>query len=280
MGGCRVSVLVVPLASLDAYLARIGLASAPRPGLARVHRAHVTSIPFENFDPYGGRPVTLDTAHLEDKLVTRGRGGYCFEHNTLLRGALESLGLEVEPMLARVRLGPEGSPRPLNHLLLRVTDRRGTWLADVGFGAGAPLDPLPFELDTETEQSGWRYRLVTDAPEWVLQTHNDGSWSDMYGFVPEPVEDIDIEVQNWFTSTHPSSSFVTGLLTGRRQTARCVSLFVFEQGLLIERPVGGASAMTEVPRADVPRLMAEQLGIEGVTLGDDGRFALAESASA
>ncbi|MBV8953996.1 MAG: arylamine N-acetyltransferase, partial [Solirubrobacterales bacterium] len=34
---------------LDAYLARIGLRTDPE--LAEVHRAHVTSIPFENLDP-------------------------------------------------------------------------------------------------------------------------------------------------------------------------------------------------------------------------------------
>ena len=45
--------------------------------------------------------------------MTRGRGGYCFEHNLLFKAALESLGgMEVTPMLARVRLGPEGSPPP------------------------------------------------------------------------------------------------------------------------------------------------------------------------
>ena len=106
--------------NLEAYLERIGLGGVPEPGLDEVHRAHATHISFENFDPYSGRPVSLEPADLEDKMVTRRRGGYCFEQNTLLAAALGSLGLEVDPMLARVRLGPEGSPRPLNHLLLRV----------------------------------------------------------------------------------------------------------------------------------------------------------------
>ena len=121
-------------------------------------------------------------------MVARRRGGYCFEHNLLLAGALESLGgREVDPILARVRLGPEGAPRPLNHLLLRVRERDGSlWLADVGFGGGGLLDPVPFEVPRESEQSGWRYRLREDGPELVLQVHQDDDWSDMYGFVPEP----------------------------------------------------------------------------------------------
>ena len=262
---------VAPLASPEAYLERIGLDARARPGLAELHRAHATTIPFENFDPYAGRPVSLRLADLEDKMVARRRGGYCFEHNLLLAGALETLGGgTVEPMLARVRLGPEGQPRPLNHLLLRVTDRDGSiWLADVGFGGGGLLNPVPFATGNETDQAGWRYRLVEDGPELVLQVFQDGGWTDMYGFVPEPAELIDIEVHNWYTATHPESSFVTGVMAGFRSPDRCLSVFVSGQAMVVERPVGGASCITEVPLDDVPALLAERLGIPGVALDGD-----------
>ncbi len=263
-----------PLVSVDAYLERIGLRRGSHPGLTEVHRAHATSIPFENFDPYAGRPVSLRTRDLEDKLVGRRRGGYCFEHNLLLRGALESLGTtSVEPMLARVRLSPPES-RALNHLLLRVSDERGTWLADVGFGGGGLLDPLPFEPGREVEQSGWAYRLVEDGPELVLQSMTDGEWRDLYGFVPEAARAIDIEVNNWYTATHPESSFVTGIMAGLRLAERCLSLFVTDRPLFVERPVGGASTVSEVELADVPRLLADRFGITGVAIGPDARLML------
>jgi N-hydroxyarylamine O-acetyltransferase len=267
---------VTPLGSPGSYLERIGLAGGADPSLAEVHRAHATTIVFENFEPASGRPVLLGTGDLEDKMVARRRGGYCFEHNLLLAAALESLGgRTVRPMLARVRLGPESSPRPLGHLLLQVTDRDGSpWLADVGFGGGGLLDPIPFETGTETDQSGWRYRLVEAAPELVLQTFVDGGWSDMYGFVPDPVPFVDIEVNNWYTATHPESPFVTGIMVGLRSPDCCLSLFAYEQAVFVERPVGGASSTTEVPREDVPTLLATRFGIPGVTLGDDGRLCL------
>jgi N-hydroxyarylamine O-acetyltransferase len=275
---------VALLASLDAYLDRIGLVQtegrAQRPGLAEIHRAHATTVPFENFDPYSGTPVSLDLGHLESKIVGRRRGGYCFEHNVLLGAALESIGATVEPMLARVRLAPEGEGgRPLDHLTLRVTDDVGTWLADVGFGGGGLLDPVPFELGTETDQSGWRYRLMEDGREWVLQVFQDGGWTDMFSFVPEPVPRVDIEVSNWYTATHPSSSFVHGIMAGLRSVDRCLTLMMFDvtQPLLIERPVGGASSITPVAPDEVPALLGQRFALAGVTRSADGRFELTDS---
>jgi hypothetical protein len=66
-------------------------------------------------------------------------------------------------------------------------------------------------------------------------------------------------------------------MVGRRSPDRCLSLFVYEEAVLVERPVGGASEVTEVDRSDVPGLLAERFGIDGVTLGAEGRFGLAVS---
>jgi len=65
------------------------------------------------------------------------------------------------------------------------------------------------------------------------------------------------------------------VFVGRRSPERCLSLFVYEQAVLVERPVGGASEVTEVARADVPDVLAERFGIEGVTLSADGRLSIA-----
>jgi len=267
-----------PLKDLDAYLARIELDGPVT--FPDLHRAHATSIPFENFDSFSGRPVSLDVGHLEEKMVKLRRGGYCFEQNLLLMAALESIGIDkVVPMLARVRLGPQGSPSPLNHLLLQVTDDSRSWLADVGFGGGGLLDPLPFETGVESEQSGWRYRLVEDGPELVLQSFTDGAWVDSYGFVPEPVPTVDIEVNNWYTSTHPESPFVTGVMVGARRPDRCLTVFVHDQPVLIERPVAQPSSATEVPLGEVPALLAERFGVEGVAVRPNGRLGMDSAAS-
>jgi N-hydroxyarylamine O-acetyltransferase len=267
----------VPLQDLDAYLRRLGLDASA--GLAEIHRAHATTIPFENFDPLSGRPVVLDLERLEEKMVANRRGGYCFEHNLLLQAALQSLGYEVAPMLARVRMGASGGPPgPLNHLLLRVVHEDRPWLADVGLGGGGLLDPLPFAAGEETEQSGWRYRLVPEGEELVLQVFRDGGWFDFYGFVPKEAVFADIEVGNWYTSTNPNSGFTTGVFAGARRVDRCLSLFASDRATVVERPVGGASTTTEVPLDEVPGILEARFGLPGVSRDDAGRFRIIEPA--
>ncbi len=71
-----------------------------------------TSITFEGLSAHVGEGVPLDPAKLAAKLVEGGRGGYCFEQNLLFKAALEALGYEVEPHLARVRVGARAGPDP------------------------------------------------------------------------------------------------------------------------------------------------------------------------
>jgi N-hydroxyarylamine O-acetyltransferase len=256
---------------LDAYLERIGL--GPGAGLAAMHRAHVTAIPFENLDSHQGIPVSLELEDLERKLVAGGRGGYCFEHNRLFGAAAEAIGLRAEPMLARVRLGrPPGSPRPRTHLVNRIHDGDRQWLADVGFGNGTLLEPIPFGPGEEHEQSGWRFRIVRDDREDVLQTFDGSDWVDVYGFVPDPVPVVDIETSNWFTCTHPRSPFVAGLIVAvNREDATRVALSDWN-GLSLTTRTPGETTVSEPAREDIPRLLEETFGLPGFGLGNDGRI--------
>ena len=257
---------------LDAYLMRIALSGSP--SIAEVHRAHVTSIPFENLDPHRGVPVSLAVEDLQRKLVQERRGGYCFEQNLLLAAALEGMGAEVETFLARVRYGaPPGAIRPRSHLVLRVRDEHGAvWHADVGFGLGAPLEPLPFGPGEPHEQSGWHFRIVEDDPELVLQTIEEGEWMDVYGFLPEPAPRIDLETSNWWVSTHPHSPFVTGLVASAHsdEGVRTRLSDWDELALTVHTPEG--RTVTPVTRDEVPRLLAERFQLHGFALDDDGRL--------
>ncbi len=84
---------------LDEYLAYIGW-EGPGEGERRpdvetlrgVHLAHLRGIPFENLDAYRRTAPSLELPALMAKLVRSRRGGYCYEHNTLLAAALRALG--------------------------------------------------------------------------------------------------------------------------------------------------------------------------------------------
>jgi N-hydroxyarylamine O-acetyltransferase len=136
--------------NLQAYLSRIGYSGsvcANAETLKAVHRAHVLSIPYENLDVQFGTPVTRDAEAAFDKLVTRRRGGWCYEMNGLLGWALEEIGFKVERLAGAVGRDERGDAVIGNHLVL-IVQLEEPWIADAGFGDGLieamPLRTGPF----------------------------------------------------------------------------------------------------------------------------------------
>ncbi|EIZ79994.1 arylamine N-acetyltransferase [Novosphingobium sp. Rr 2-17] len=215
---------------LDRYFARIGLHAPVSPdpaGLAMLQSAHRLAIGFENLDVMLGRPIRIDSASVFDKLVLRGRGGYCFEQNRLYADALGLLGLPASPLLARVRLGAApGVTPPRTHVCLLVTIAGEAWFADAGFG-GSNLPPLPLNDGASAQTSdGAHHRLRrigepgTLSGEWLLERAGapdatDGraaahlDWQPQYTFDLVQVAQDDLEQGNHWTSTRPGTRFTT-----------------------------------------------------------------------
>ncbi|MER6438324.1 arylamine N-acetyltransferase [Streptomyces sp. NPDC001185] len=266
---------------LDAYLERIGWEGDRRadlPTLRGVHRAHALSLPFENLEPLSGAAPSLAPADLMAKLVRSPRGGYCYEHNTLLRLALEALGLTVTGLAGRVVLGaPSVESRPRTHMMLRVTvpgDPR-PYLADVGFGAaGALLEPVPLVTGEEFEGAGRRHRFVLlphDGPLelWALQAYDGAArdWVSQYAFTLEPFAASDFEVFNWHVATNPRSPFTRRPYLQRTTAERQLAL---DGAVLVEtRADGTVSKRDLTDEAEARRVVEEEFGIvvpEGLTL--------------
>lgn len=243
---------------LDAYLERIGYTGpvqATSAVLADLHLGHVTSIPFENLDILLGRPIRLDLESLQEKLVRGGRGGYCFEHNSLFAAVLEAIGFGVTRLAARVRFGArEVTAR--THMVLRVEADRREWLADVGFGGGSILHPVPFEPGPIVEQFGWSFRLVDDGAR-VLEALRPDGWVDFYAFTFEQQFPIDYEVANHYTSTHPSSGFTRTLTAQLSGTER--SLILRDRTLVEETPSRQTSS--EVAEEDLLDVLATRFSL-------------------
>ena len=53
------------------------------------------AVPFENIDIQLGRSLTISVEDAFEKIVERGRGGWCYEQNGLFGWALSEIGFDV-----------------------------------------------------------------------------------------------------------------------------------------------------------------------------------------
>ncbi|RSM75810.1 acetyltransferase [Kibdelosporangium aridum] len=238
---------------LNAYLRRIGVTE---PTLKSVHAGHVASIPFENIEVFLGAVPKLDIPSLQAKLVDRERGGYCYEHNLLYTAALDRLGIPVQRLVARPRIGG-GPARPRTHMLAVAEADGRQWLTDVGWGGGGLLEPMPFEEGT-MQQGAWTYRLTRVDEQWVLQSLTDGKWVDYYGFTTERQYPADYEMANFYTATAPSSHFVARLIAQRTGPE-------YRQGLLgnelVKARPSGETEKRTLTADEVMDVLADTFGI-------------------
>jgi N-hydroxyarylamine O-acetyltransferase len=204
---------------LDAYFGRVGYDGPATPTLAtlsRLHALHAAAIPFENLSPFLGEPVRLDVASLHDKLIARGRGGWCFEQNLLFSHALSRIGFEVTRLAARVRWNvPADVITARSHCLLRVPVEGRDYIADVGFGGQTLSAPLRLEPGIEQATPHEPYRIVASSGGYVLESRLGGEWRALYTFEMHEQQLADYEVSNWYLANHPQSIFVNGIGAAR-----------------------------------------------------------------
>lgn len=228
---------------LAAYFARIGYGGPPQASievLRTLQAMHIAAIPFEAIDVLLGQGVSLDPTAIEDKLVRRSRGGYCYEQNGLFRRVLARLGFAVAPRIARVLWGGVGEDQfqPRTHMALIVEAAGEQWLVDVGFGSAVPTAPLRWNSDAVQDTGLGRYRLAATNFGRRLEIEAGSVWKPLYEVFHEVPQQEDFEVGNWFTSTHPNSPFRRNLIVARATVEGRVTLLGSE--LTFRSPAGEA----------------------------------------
>ena len=205
---------------VDAYLRRIGLARPRHADLAAlraIHRAHLLSIPYEDLDVQMERPVSTGVLAIFSKIVTRGRGGWCYEMNGLLGWALQELGFRVTRSAGAVMREASGDASIGNHLVLKVELDEGVYLADVGFGDG-PLDPVRVEPGPFTS-NGFTYALErADGDWWRLHNHPDGGAAS-FDFNLAEADEAHLSERCRRLQSEPGSSFVQNLVVQQHTSA-------------------------------------------------------------
>lgn len=249
-----------PATSLDAaaLLARIGLRSPGAPShtvLAAIQSAFVQSVPFENLDIHAGRPIALDTPRLFDKVVTRRRGGFCYELNALLHWLLSQLGFSAALVAGRTFVrGQFGHEFDHMALLVRFDE---TWLVDAGF---AGFSRLPLRLDNpEIQSDGYdRFRLKRRAGAFEAYGESHGDWRPRYRFTTTPRRLEDFAPRcNWH-QTAVDSLF-------RKQMLCSLALPRGQKTLLGERYIhehDGKETARHVTPAERDQLLRREFGID------------------
>lgn len=239
-------------AQVDAYLERLGAdrpESAALAALDHLHVRHLLTVPFENLSIHLGDPIELGLDTVFDKVIGRrqGRGGYCYELNSLFAALLRSLGFGVELRSARVANDSGQFGPPFDHLTLAVSVAGDAWfLADVGFGESF-VHPVPLITDRIHHDRGHRVRFVRGGDGWVYEDDRDGDWSQRYTFADtaHPLDDF-AEMNHW-QQTSPDSHFTKQTVCSRatergRITLSDRKLIVSEDGERSEESVDDPTA--------------------------------------
>ena len=194
---------------LSAYLDRIAYDGPLRRDaatLAALHRAHLRAIPYENLDVQLGRPVTTVIPAIFDKIVTRRRGGWCYEMNGLFGWALGELGFAVTRCAGAVLRENRGDEAVGNHLVLRVVLEEGIYLADVGFGDG-PIDPI-FVISGPFVSHGFEFTLSRHDDDWWRLNHHSHGGAASFDFRLLPADEALLSERCVWLQSAAASPFV------------------------------------------------------------------------
>jgi len=249
--------------NVQTYLDRINYDGPLEPtaeALRRLQVAHLLAVPFENLSINLGEPTVLDDQALFRKIVTRHRGGFCYELNGLFAALLRAMGFDVVMLSAQVA-DNEGQFSPdFDHMALMVTIDE-PWLADVGFGDSF-VEPLSLNERDSQVQGDRTYRVAVDGERLVVMQRNDvdtsNEWKAQYRFTLKPYQYSDYAERCEYQQKSPLSHFtktrICSRLTPRGRVTLSDMRFITTEGAArLERPVA-----TEEEYADILR---EHFGI-------------------
>jgi N-hydroxyarylamine O-acetyltransferase len=242
------------------YLAALGVErlEATVAGVADLQRRHLAAFTFNSVGPLLGEALPLDEEALFDRIVARGRGGYCFEHNKLFFAVLRGLGCEARLALGRVFLNRDVDP-PLTHRVTILSLEGARWLVDVGFGAFSPRVPLRLASGDVSTQGGRDFWLEGDeASGFALWTREAGAPYLLYRFNLNPHTEADCEVGHFYSRCHPSAVFVNNLVVSRILGEEVRSLVNASYRRIL--PGGFSESAVEDAEA-LRRLLEEEFGL-------------------
>lgn len=172
----------------------------------------VTNIPYENIDIINDIPLNLEPDFLFEKIVIKGRGGYCFEVNALLSFMLKEMGFKVTNYLARFLRDVDGIP-VRHHRVVAVELDDTSYICDIGIGSKAPRYPLELKTGFLQTQFGEKYEFQKDEElGFVLWEYNKDQKRKYISFTLDPQLEVDFILPSFYCEKHPNSKFNKALM--------------------------------------------------------------------
>ena len=192
------------------YLERINYLDPVHPTLevlTRLQVSHLMNVPFENLDIHNS--VKINLANLFDKIVTRRRGGFCYELNGLFYELLNEIGFTVKMVSARVYDGKEDYSPEFDHMALIVEIKKDKFLVDVGFGEFS-FYPIKIELNMDADDPRGTFRIETFNENYkvVKKTNSDGKLIPEYLFSETKRQMDEFQERCTYHQTDPASHFM------------------------------------------------------------------------
>lgn len=193
---------VLDEAQVAAYLRKLEITDPICVNTDWLHKllfAQLTHVPFDSLDVWGaGICPSLAVNDLFHKIVVLGRGGYCFELNTLFRALLSSLGFDAYQVVAFIS-NADGTRQPPAHNAILCNLNGKKYFLDVGYGGPVPYEPLELKAGVQgafalhIEEDFYQLFRIKDDEELPLIQFRD---------VPVAVEEL-IPL-NFFVSQNPN----------------------------------------------------------------------------
>lgn len=208
--------------------------------LKRLQKAHLLHIPFENLDIHFGNPIALDINKIYNKVLTNGRGGFCYELNSLFNELLKAIGFKTTIISGRVynsttkELGEE-----YDHLTLLVKLNTMEYIVDVGFGEFTS-HPLEFILNKEQTDPRGTFIIEPYKDEYYRISKLDGETKTLeYIFKNKERLFTDFTTMCTYHQTNPKSHFTQKPLISKatengRTTITGNTLKITERGKVIK----------------------------------------------
>ena len=187
------------------YLDRLeitGKISVDLTNLNQLLFAQLTHIPFDSLDVWGaGICPSLALNDIYEKIVIKGRGGYCFELNTFFRSLLNAVGFDAYQVAACI-LNPDGSPQPPAHNAILCNLNSKKYFLDVGYGG-----PVPYEALELCEGLQHGFQLEKKDDWWSVTRVTQKECRPLTAFRDVPSTINDLIPLNFWVSQKPDIHF-------------------------------------------------------------------------